>query len=346
MGGGNFSFFVYRMETWQAQYNEKQKKPLGQTNHISHSTSNTSDKQWTTQKINNVVVSTIDDLTTTLILPKGNTITIKQAPKRSLSNILASTVGRLSSVLTASILTLNPLDGLKNPKKKDLIDILTSPWYRDAKFDENLTVYLGAVPPLEMGKRFYQTIMEEKKLGYFRKPLGLIWWTWIMIQSFFANLSRADHYSPWANAIWSYMGWKYGKAIKAHELGHAEDLRATNNEKARWFWWFFKRFLPITGNLYTERKATNIALNRAEEQDKERMRKVLTPAFGTYVWWAILEIVSLVWLLTTWTSFVKKIPLIWPLSTIWWAILWHIWSRIWWFSSWLFGEKKKETLQK
>ena len=99
---------------------------------------------------------------------------------------------------------------------------------------------------------------------------------------------RADHYDPFAHSITSYNN---DPAIKAHELGHAEDFR---DRKHKTLYTLLRTLYP--GALYQEGLASAKAipiLNRKymadgmEDEEREKQlasaNRKLTAAFGTYL---------------------------------------------------------------
>jgi hypothetical protein len=92
------------------------------------------------------------------------------------------------------------------------------------------------------------------------------------------KLHGGSAYSPLANTIVLQDNLR---SVLAHELGHAEDL--IKKQKDRLYLRSNLRFF----NLPSEKEATRNAMKYLTEKDIEEARKMLIPAYGTYIAGAI-----------------------------------------------------------
>lgn len=88
------------------------------------------------------------------------------------------------------------------------------------------------------------------------------------------KLFRADHYDPLTESIVTYTT---NLGVTEHEIGHAEDYDRSRHPTIKTFTYSF----PGVRSLF-EWNASNYAMKHMNTQEREKARKVLEPAFGSY----------------------------------------------------------------
>lgn len=244
------------------------------------------------------------------------------------NKILANTVGRLSGVLTHSLLTLKPWQWLQNPDVAKVKDILSR--YSNVDRDADHTIYLGHTNRWDQIKKMFA---KRKWFGNFIQNLWFV--PMLILEGISANFSRADHYNPITKSITLYSPNEW---IAAHELWHAEDFAQKWDLRE-----YEKRLIPIYGTLLMEKNASRNAISRTKtDQEKKSAEKVLYPAFWSYIWGIFtlpfLFVARKLWRISndkaaniSWkiSNYLKKFfTYIFPLPIIAWIGLWHINARL------------------
>lgn len=201
-------------------------------------------------------------------------LTVIQKP----SDIIENTIGRIGALET-NIALLTPTAIWKSIPKERIEELQNR--YKDIQWNGKVEVYLSHSPLFKQLARLFQ---KGRRVNLFaRIAVGIPYTTLAWLSS---KLSRADYYNPFTETVTTYHP---NRAVGMHEIGHAEDF-----DKSKYPFLRFLRFatLPLVRSKI-EWNASRNAMKYLQPEEKEEARRILEPAWGTYLAFDTAAIASL-----------------------------------------------------
>lgn len=182
------------------------------------------------------------------------------------SGVPENTIGRVLS-LPEHLILLTP-DAVFKDVPSEMVEYLKDKW-KDVNWKGNLEVYLNHSPLFKQLKRLYSS---ERRVNLFlRLLLGT---PATIINSLAGKLWRANSYNPFTESAQVFHS---NPAIAMHEVGHMENYNKSRHPGLR----ALAYGLPIVRSSM-EWTASNEAMKRLNEKERDAAKKVLEPAFGTH----------------------------------------------------------------
>jgi hypothetical protein len=179
--------------------------------------------------------------------------------------VFEETVGRLQA-LPGNILLGTPKAIWQ--KVPDIAEYLQDK-FKDVPWQGNVEVHLNRSPLFRQLRRLFQK--ERRSNLFFRVVAGLptTLSTWLA-----GKFARADAYNPYTETAQVFHS---DSAVAMHEVGHAKDFDQARNPSLK----ALARYIPFVANVQ-EWKASRNAMQHLDPQERDKAKKVLEPAFGSY----------------------------------------------------------------
>jgi hypothetical protein len=190
-------------------------------------------------------------------------------------DVIDRTIGRIGA-LTNYLLLGTPRAAFQDiPKERK--EVLEEK-FRDVKWQGNVEVYLNHNPLFRQLKRMLE---RERRTNFFVRVLymGEMIGAWME-----SKLFRADYYNPLAESVTTYHP---NIAVGMHEIGHAMDFDQSRHPTIRTF-----LTMPFV-NAKLEWNASRNAMKHLNPAERQEAKKVLEPAWGTYLGASVAAIPAL-----------------------------------------------------
>lgn len=183
-------------------------------------------------------------------------------------DIIENTIGRLGA-LRGNIMLWTPEAILHNISKEQEEELKER--YNNVNWRGDVKVYLNHNPLFDQLKRqFFEP--GNRRVNFFLRVPGVLatFGGWIS-----SKLHRADYYNPFTETVTTY---NPNLAVAYHEIGHAEYFDKLDYPG-------LVTFLSIIPGLrsFVEWSASHNAMKHLNHEERQKVRKVLEPALGTYI---------------------------------------------------------------
>ena len=192
-------------------------------------------------------------------------------------DIAERTIGHIGALPTHLILG-TPGEMFKSPDEE--LTAYLQEKYQDVDWQGDVEVYVGHSPLFRQLKRLFQ---KERRTNLFaRSTVGVATTVsgWLS-----GKFGRTDLYNPWAETAQVYHAHE---AVGLHELGHAEDFDQSKHPTLR----AFAYALPFIRSKLEWNASHNAMKHLETPEERNRMAKVLEPAFGTYAGFDALQLAA------------------------------------------------------
>lgn len=185
-------------------------------------------------------------------------------------DIIENTIGRIGGTLNEYIPFWTP-EAIFHNISEDQAESLKDR-YRDVNWRGDVKVYLGHNPLFDQLRRQFFELGKRRINFLFRLLPGLPYTAYAWVSS---KLARTDFYNPFTETVTVY---NPNLAVPTHETGHAEFFDKSSFPGLQ----ALSRFIPGI-RTYQEWTASNYAMKHLDPPERQKARKVLEPAVGTYV---------------------------------------------------------------
>lgn len=185
-------------------------------------------------------------------------------------DILENTLGRVGSIDT-NVLLATPHSIIKRIPGSSVEELAEK--FKNINWQGNVEVYLNHSPLFRQLKRLFSGDRRPNIFGRLLLGLPATILTWLP-----SKLGRLDFYNPFTEAVTTYHSHPKNP-VQMHEIGHAIDFDRAKRPTLK----VLSNLLFWPSILYHEWKASKIAMQHLDENERKTARKVLEPAFGSYV---------------------------------------------------------------
>lgn len=224
-------------------------------------------------------------------------------------DIIENTIGRIGA-LSTNILVWTPESIFQNISKEQA-GVLEER-YKNVNWRGDVKVFLNHNPLFDQLKRLYFEPGKRRTNFFLRASLGLPVTVLGWVSS---KIYRSDYYNPLTETVTTY---NRNTFVASHEIGHAEYFDKSNHPGLQ----ALAGIIPGVKS-YQEWAASNNAMKHLNYQEREKARKVLEPAWGTYAGFDAASIGS-----SLYPPIVPLITSIVPFASIIGLVAGHIHSRI------------------